>query len=86
MPRPESHESHSWEDESYHGSPLYYCEYCRIFEGDSVKAKLPCPNRDSILKSRQVAKELAERTEYQALLRQRQRFEELHKKYGNTPP
>lgn len=81
MPRPTSHESHQWDDESYHGSPLYYCQFCRCFEG-YPEAQKPCPDRDRILAQRAAQQEADERGEYRRMVEARQRFEYLHAKYG----
>lgn len=75
------HESHHWEDVSYHGSPFYQCEYCRIMEWDE-KAKEPCPKREEALKRKAEEKERKERLEWEELKRTVARHRYLIEKFG----
>lgn len=73
---------HEWEDQSYHGSPLYYCKYCNVFKRDD-KAKESCPEAEIHLRMKAEEKERKERREYDDMIKMFERFEYLHKKYGN---
>jgi hypothetical protein len=82
--QPQAHESHEWEDQSYHGSPLYYCEFCNVYMRDYARSSLPCPERERVLAQRAARLEAEERSEYQRILAERERFNYLHSKYGSN--
>lgn len=71
---------HRWSDHSYHGSPDYVCDFCG---GDEYKVRdSPCPKAAECLAVERAEAEQKEKWEYQKMLRDRERFEELHRKYG----
>lgn len=85
-------DTHSWIDVSYHGSPWYKCEYCGVDKDDvygagpdprrEVSASPTCSKRKEVLKIREIERVRLEKLEYEKLLKERQRFEYLHAKYG----
>lgn len=74
---------HSWEDVSYHGSPLYECRYCGVMQykvrDDPDLAY--CPRAAECLAREAAAAERAERSEYERMRAERERWEYLRKKY-----
>ena len=75
------HPSHRWEDTSYHGSPIYECEFCGV--GDwKEKASLPCPEAEKCLAEEAAKKEQEDRWEYESMLSRHRRERELYAKYG----
>ncbi len=71
---------HRWSDVSYHGSPIYVCDFCG---GEERRVRdSPCPKAAEKLAAERAATEQKEKWEYQRMLRERERFEELHRKYG----
>ena len=74
---------HYWEDQAYHGSPLYYCKYCDAaqFTVRDVADKA-CPATVRFLQEATESVECKERREWEALKRQKAREAYLVNKYG----
>jgi len=71
--------THDWEDVSYHGSPDYECRFCGVAQW---KKPAPyCPKAGVVLKVEAEERERKERDEYFRMKAERERFEQLRKKY-----
>lgn len=76
-------DQHSWDDVSHHGGPLYQCEYCGVYRFTLKGPPYPpCPKASQVLIRRRLEQEQKERGEYERMLAERRRFDELHEKYG----
>lgn len=77
------HESHRWEDVSYHGSPTYQCDFCQCYQYETKASLKQCPNAEECLEKEREKKDLDEFHEYQNLKKQRERWEYLKNKFGD---
>lgn len=73
---------HRFDDVSYHGSPVWICNFCHVNKRDTAPDE-PCPKALDFLAREARDRELAEQAEYARLKAARDRFEYLEKKYGN---
>lgn len=76
-------DDHEWEDVSHHGSPFYACKFCDMYQYQCTLPDLMvCKNARRRRAEIAAQKERDERYEYERMLAERRRFEELEKKYG----
>jgi hypothetical protein len=75
--------NHQYIDESYHaGSSDWYCRFCRRSIADINKnGPEECTMAQAILEKEKFKRDIAERNEYLRLKAERERFEELRRKY-----
>lgn len=70
--------SHRWIDVSRHGSSLWKCEFCGTYQGSDSE----CAKAEKMLAREADAKDVADRSEYAALVSKRNREMYLDRKYG----
>lgn len=77
-------EAHRWEDTSYHGSPIWECDFCGCSKSDVLHGKVSahCPKASEKLQAEYEAVQIAERNEYERMKRERERWVYLHGKFG----
>ncbi len=72
--------SHRWDDVSYHGSPIWQCDFCNIYK--STSSSDYCPKAVEFRKREAKEAENKERWEYERMKAERERFAYLEAKYG----
>ena len=89
----EKGDTHSWVDESRHGSPWYKCEYCAADKGDvygygpdpletALKVMPNCSKAAEALEAEEQRRIKAEKEEYAQLVRRKERERYLEETYA----
>lgn len=71
--------NHKWIDVSYHGSPIWQCDYCDCYRRE---AQDHCPKAKECIEKERKEQERKEWYEYCDIMKKKERFEYLHSKFG----
>jgi hypothetical protein len=71
---------HEWEDNSYHGSPIWECRFCGLSRYEN--SGKPCLKAEEVLKKEADKKEAEEKWEYETMKKTLERFIYLKNKFG----